>query len=95
VFPSERGCPLRKSNFIRRVWNPISKAAGLAGLRFHNLRHTAASLLVAENVHPKIVSDLLGHASVRMTLDIYSHLMPALHAVAADAFDRALKRPAL
>ena len=92
VFPSARGYPLRKSNFIRRVWEPIRNAAGLSNIRFHSLRHTAASLLLAENVHPKVVSDLLGHSSVRLTLDTYSHLVPALQAGAADAFDRVLGR---
>ncbi len=93
VFPSERGYPLRKSNFIRRVWEPICGAAGLGDVRFHGLRHTAASLLLAENIHPKVVSDMLGHASVRITLDTYSHLSPTLQAVAADAFDRLLSSP--
>lgn len=88
IFPSERGYPLRKSNFIRKVWDPIRNVAGVKGLRFHILRHTAASLLLAENVHPKIVSEMLGHSSIRVTLDLYSHLIPTLQGTAAQAFDR-------
>jgi integrase len=54
---------------LRRVWEPIRNAAKVPGLKFHNLRHTAAVLLLKADVHPKIVSDRLGHASVVITLD--------------------------
>jgi integrase len=59
-FPCERGRVMRKSNFVRRVWEPIRNAAKLPCLKFHNLRHTAAVLLLKADVHPKIVSDRLG-----------------------------------
>lgn len=90
VFPSERGYVLRKSNFLRKDWEPIRTAAQVPKARFHDLRHTAASLLLIEGVHPKVVSEMLGHASVRLTLDTYSHLIPTMQAGAADAFDRVL-----
>jgi integrase len=90
VFPSDRGHVLRKSNFLRKDWEPIRTAAKLPKVRFHDLRHTAASLLLIEGVHPKVVSEMLGHASVRLTLDTYSHLIPTMQAGAADAFDRVL-----
>lgn len=88
VFPSERGYVLRKSNFLRKDWEPIRTAAGLSKTRFHDLRHTAATLLLIEGVHPKVVSEMLGHASVRLTLDTYSHVIPTLQAGAATAFGR-------
>jgi integrase len=91
VFPSERGYPLRKSNFIRRDWEPIRAAANVA-VRFHALRHTAASLLLIEGTNPKVVQEMLGHSSVRLTLDTYSHLIPTMQAGAADAFDRVFRR---
>jgi integrase len=91
VFPSERGHPLRKSNFIRRVWEPLRKKAKITAT-FHSLRHTAASLLLAEGIHPKIVQEMLGHSSIRLTLDTYSHLIPTMQAGAAAAFDRVLGR---
>lgn len=91
VFPSDRGWVLRKSNFLRKDWDPIRKAAGVPDTRFHNLRHTAASLLLIEGVHPKVVSELLGHASVTLTLDTYSHLIPTMQAGAAAAIDRVLR----
>ncbi len=90
VFPGLRGTTLRKSNFIRRDWKQIQEAAGLSGIRFHTLRHTAASLLLSAGVNPKIVQELLGHASIRLTLETYSHLLPTLQATAADAFDQML-----
>jgi integrase len=90
VFPSERGYVQRKSNFLRKDWEPIRTAAGLSDTRFHDLRHTAASLLLIEGVHPKVVSEMLGHASIRLTLDTYSHLIPTLQATAVTAFDKVL-----
>jgi integrase len=88
VFPDDRGGPLLKDPFSRKVWDPMRKAAGLPDLNFHRLRHTAASLLLIEGVHPKVVSEMLGHSSIRLTLDTYSHLIPTMQAGAADAFDR-------
>lgn len=90
VFPSSRGTVLRKSNFIRRDWAPIRNAAGIPKTRFHDLRHAAASLHLAAGVNPKVVQEMLGHASIRLTLDTYCHLIPTLQDSAADAIDRAL-----
>ncbi len=92
VFPSDRGYPLRKSNFIRRVWEPMRKAAKLGNVRFHNLRHTATTLLLIEGVNAKVVQEMLGHSDIRLTLDTYSHVIPSMQAGAADAFDRVLLR---
>jgi integrase len=92
VFPSEQGCVMRKSNFARRIWEPMRKAAKLPGLKFHTLRHTAAVLLLKANVHPKIVSERLGHASVSITLDVYSAWIPGLQAQAAEAMAGILGR---
>jgi len=59
------------------------RRGGLPAIRFHDLRHTCASLLLAANVNPKVVSELLGHATVAITLDIYSHVMPDMQEDAA------------
>jgi integrase len=59
-------------------------------VRFHDLRHTAAMLALMQGVHPKVVSDMLGHGSVGLTLDTYSHLLPAMHQQAAAAMDAIL-----
>ena len=64
--------------------------AGLHHIRIHDLRHTHATLLLKAGVHPKIVSERLGHASVAVTLDLYSHVLPGLQEAAAEKFDRIL-----
>jgi len=86
VFTDEQGGPLYAHKLLYRFWKLLARA-GLPRIRFHDLRHTAASLLLAENVHPKIVSDLLGHASVSITLDVYSHAVPALQAEVVRVMD--------
>jgi integrase len=59
-------------------------------IRFHDLRHTSATLLLAEGVHGKIVEERLGHANIAMTLDLYSHVTPDMQRQAADAIDAAI-----
>lgn len=59
-------------------------------VRFHDLRHTAATLMLRASVHPKIVSERLGHATIAITLDLYSHVVPSMQRVAALALDRFL-----
>jgi integrase len=70
----------------------LLKRAGLPRVRFYDLRHTCATLLLLAGVNPKIVSERLGHASVRITLDIYSHVLPDMQDVATAALDAVLTR---
>jgi len=56
-------------------------------IRFHDLRHTAATILLSRGVHVKLVSDMLGHSTITLTLDTYSHVLPAMHGDAAAAMD--------
>jgi len=72
----------------------LSKKAGLNGLRFHDLRHTHATLMLAQGIHPKIVSERLGHGSIAITLDLYSHVTPSIQEAAALRFDEGLAQPA-
>ena len=65
-------------------------AAKLPHIRFHDLRHTAATLALIQGVHPKVVSEMLGHGTVGLTLDTYSHLLPTMHKQAATAMDAIL-----
>ena len=88
VFTSPDGKPLRRHNFRRRVWVPGVKAAGLNGLRFHDLRHSHAAMLIAAGEHPKLISARLGHSTIRTTLDTYGHLLPGLDEAAADRLDQ-------
>ncbi len=69
------------------------RTAGVGPLRFHDLRHTSATLMLGAGVHPKIVSERLGHSGVAITLDIYSHVLPGLQEQAADLMDSFLKMP--
>jgi integrase len=90
MFADSKGGPIRKNNFTRRFWWPLRERAGLDGVRFHDLRHTAASLLLSAGVHPKVVQERLGHSSVVLTLDVYSHILGSLQRDAADRIDEVL-----
>jgi len=87
VFPNARGNPTDGDNLHHRYWKPLLRRAGLPDIRFHDLRHTCATLLLARNVHPKYVQELLGHANTAITLDTYSHVIPGLGDAAADAME--------
>lgn len=88
VFPDRVGGFLRGSNFQRQVWYRFRAAAGISEtVSFHDLRHTAASLLLSQNVHPKVVQERLGHSDIGLTLNTYSHLMPGMQAEAAGLLD--------
>ncbi len=92
VFASPTGHPLDDSN-LRRAFGRIVADAGLPRLRFHDMRHTAATLMLQAGVHPNVVSERLGHATVAITLDTHSHVLPNLQRDAAEAMDSVL-RPA-
>ncbi len=62
-----------------------------AGIRFHDLRHTHASQMLAAGVHPKVASEQLGHSTIGITLDLYSHVMPGMQADAAEQVDAAIR----
>jgi integrase len=66
--------------------------AGLPQGRFHDLRHTAATLALGKGVHPKIVAEMLGHSQIAVTLDLYSHVTPTMQRQAADALEAVLSR---
>ena len=71
-------------------FKPLLKRAELPQIRFHDLRHTCATLLLLKNVNPKIVSETLGHSSIAITLDTYSHVLPNMQNEAASAMEGAL-----
>jgi integrase len=93
VFTSLNGGPL-ESGEINRALTQALRQAGLPHIRVHDLRHTTASILLEAGTHPKIVQDLLGHSTIRLTLDTYSHLTPALHRQAAQTMDLIFERNA-
>ena len=90
VFPNRLGKPMNADNLYHREFKPLLKKAGLSGFTFHSLRHTCATLLLDKNVNPKIVQEMLGHATISQTMDTYSHVMPGMGEVAATALEEAL-----
>ena len=90
VFANQSGCPLDKGNLLRRSFAPLLERAGLPRVRFHDLRHSCASLLLAEGVHPKVVQEMLGHSTISVTMDTYSHTLPSMGAEAAERLDALL-----
>jgi len=91
VFCKEDGTPLDPREFTKRFQRHLEKA-GLPKVRLHDLRHTHASLLLTRGVHPKVVQERLGHSSITMTLDLYSHLTPGLQEAAAATLNGLLNK---
>ena len=83
VFAQPKSRPIDKKTDYDD-WTRLLQRAGVRHARLHDGRHTAATLLLSENVHPRVVMELLGHSQMRTTMDIYSHVMPALAREAAD-----------
>lgn len=87
VFSTLEGKPLRP-NTVTRAWVMLAASAGVKDIRLHDARHTHASLMLKQGVHPKIVQERLGHSSIAITLDTYSHVAPGLQEAAAAGFDK-------
>lgn len=90
VFSTTTGTPTEKGNLLRRSFQPLLERAGLRPMRFHDLRHVCASLLLAAGTNPKVVQERLGHSSIAVTMDIYSHTLPSLQADAAERMETLL-----
>ncbi len=91
VFPNETGSLFNPSNLRNRSFKRIKARSGVReDLRFHDLRHTCATLLLSEDVNAKVVSEMLGHTSITITLNTYSHVLPDMQDSAADAMEAAL-----
>ncbi|ACX52443.1 integrase family protein [Ammonifex degensii KC4] len=91
VFTTRKGTVVDRDDLLRAL-RRACREAGVPGIRFHDLRHTHASLLLRQNVHPKVVQERLGHASVKTTLDLYSHLLPGAQEPAVRAVAELLDR---
>ena len=101
VFTSVRGKLLRRDNFNKRDWKPLLEKANAqlppgrqlpADLEFRELRHSAATFRVSQGDHPKVVQELLGHARIGITMDVYSHVMPTLQSESAEKLNATMKR---
>lgn len=75
---------------IRSWFRPLLAKAGLPPIRIHDLRHSYASIALARGVHPKVVQEAMGHATIAVTLDLYSHVVPTLQREAASEVGKAL-----
>ena len=89
VFSHWDGCPLLPDS-ITHAWVKLVRKCGLNGIRLHDARHTHATIMLKQGVHPKIVQERLGHSTISTTLDTYSHVAPGLQQAAAMAFDNIL-----
>jgi len=89
VFIRPDGTPLNP-NAVTLAFKRIICKAGLIHIRLHDLRHTHATLMLKAGIHPKVVSERLGHASIGITLDTYSHVLPGLQEAAAERFEKML-----
>lgn len=90
VFTNPAGGPVYGSGLLRHSFYPLLGRAALPRVRFHDLRHTAATLLLEQAVHPKVVAEMLGHSTIAITLNLYSHVTPTMQREAARAMDLAL-----
>jgi integrase len=91
VFPNQVGKTMNARNFTTRSFKPLFEHAGLPrSVRMHDLRHTCATVLLKMGQHPKYVQELLGHATIAITLDTYSHVLPGMGDGLADAMDHAM-----
>jgi integrase len=90
-FPTTNGKTIGHQNLHNRSWKPLLKHAGLPhSVRFHDMRHSCISLLLARGVPIKVVSEMAGHADVSITLSVYGHVLPDMQSTAADGIDEAL-----
>lgn len=89
IFPTPLGTPNDFSNLIK-VYKKCLRDAGLPNLRFHDLRHSAATLMLQEGINPKIVQERLGHSDISLTLNTYSHVLPSMQEEAAEKLDELL-----
>jgi integrase len=75
-------------HLLYQQFRPLLQKAGLPAIRFHDLRHSCATLLLTQDIHPSIVASMLGHSTTSMTLDVYSHVTPTMQRTATDALDK-------
>lgn len=89
LFTTTIGTPMIGADVTRR-FQALLRVAGLPAMRFHDLRHGAASLLLAQGVHPRVVMEMLGHSTITLTMNVYSHVIPDLQREAATKMEAAL-----
>jgi integrase len=91
ITANSKGEPLNP-NYVYNHFTKMIEKAGVKKIRFHDLRHTHATIMLQLGEHPKIVSERLGHSSIEMTMNTYSHVTPDMQQESSDRFERALKK---
>jgi integrase len=89
VFTKRDGARLQPQH-VSQAFEALVRRAGVTAIRLHDLRHTAATLALAAGIHPKVVSERLGHATVQLTLDTYSRVIDGIHEAAAEQLGKAI-----
>ncbi len=92
VFCTSVGTHLHPDRDILSQLKALLKKADLPEVRFHDLRHSAASLLLSAGVHPKVVQELLGHSNISITMDVYSHVLPSMQHDAIERLNKAIQK---
>jgi integrase len=92
VFLDAVGGLMEGCYVLRHYFRPLLRRAGVPPIRFHDLRPTTATLMLTQGVHPKVVSEMLGHTTIGITVDIYSHVLPEMQREAATALDHLLSQ---
>ena len=87
VFATGHGPPVESSNLVGRSFKALLKRAGLPDVRFHDLRHTCATLMLGTGLSPKVAQERLGHSDVSVTMGVYSHVTPETRSEAAEAIE--------
>ncbi len=90
VFTTAIGTPMDGDNLVKRSFKPLMGRTRLPQIRFHDLRHTFATLLLSRGTHPKVVQEMLGHADISQTIDTYSHVLPDMQEGAVNEMERGL-----
>ena len=90
MFTTATGTPVDPNSLAERSFRKLLVRAGLPGIRFHDLRHTFATILLSRGTHPKVVQEMLGHANISQTMDTYSHVLPDMQDGAVSAMESAL-----
>jgi integrase len=90
VFADAIGRPIEASSLIRQTLHPLLRAAGLPRIRFHDLRHSAATILLESGAHPRVVAERLGHATPSLVMNVYGHVTERMQGEATATLERAL-----
>ncbi|WP_267897321.1 tyrosine-type recombinase/integrase [Peribacillus saganii] len=86
VVCTTKGTPVNPNN-LKRTFLRLVEDAGVPAIRFHDLRHSHATMLLEQGIHAKVISERLGHSNIKTTLDIYSHVLPSMQEEAANQID--------